>query len=208
MDKIGKPFGYLILIIVVFILSVDVKNLDEFRDSETNESEFDATQYAQNFWENQLDGALENAVNLSELIEQLENDFVKTAETGQMIGISDSRYFLVKDSGTITYVLDDQIAVELESTDTITLSSGYVFGNTVRNALPEIEIGEFVNMTHFNRVSIELNAIVENQVVSQLQEVAKVGRQLKFSGALSINVVDRELDSLRIVPLRVDFAES
>lgn len=207
MNKFGKYIGYGVLIVVVFILSVDVKNLDEVRAAEANESEFDATQYAQNFWENQLAGSLENAVNLSDLIEQLENNFEQTAETGQIIGISDSRYFLVRESGTITDVSEGQVIVELESSDTIILTSGYVFGNTVRNALPEIEIGEFVNMTQFNRVSIEMNAIVENQVVSQLKEEAEVGRELDFTGALSINVVDQNLDFYPIVPLRVDFAD-
>ena len=62
-------------------------------------------------------------------------------------------------------------------------------------------------MTQFNRVSIEMNAIVENQVVSQLKEEAEVGRELDFTGALSINVVDQNLDFYPIVPLRVDFAD-
>jgi predicted lipoprotein len=207
MNKIGKYIGYGVLIVVVLILSVDVKNLDEVRAAETDENEFDAAEYAQNFWENQLPGSLENAVNLGELIEQLENNFDQTAETGQMIGISDSRYFLVQDSGVIINISEDQIEVELESSDVITLASGYIFGNTVRNALSEIEIGEFVNMTQFNRVSIEMNAIVENQVVSQLQEEAEVGRQVEFTGALSINVENRDLESLRIVPLSINFSD-
>lgn len=207
MNKIGKYIGYGVLIVIVFILSVDVKNLDEVRAAGPDEGEFDAAQYAQNFWDNQLAGSLEGTVELIELIEQLENNFEQTAETGQMVGISDYRYFLVRDSGTITNVLEDQVVVELESLDTVTLASGFIFGNTVRNALPEIEIGEFVNMTQFNLVSIELNSIVEEQVVTQLQEEAAVGRALDFAGALSINVEDRDLDSLHIVPLRFNFTD-
>ncbi|NBC66572.1 MAG: DUF2291 family protein [Bacteroidetes bacterium] len=205
MNKIGKYIGYGLLIIVVFILSVDVKNLDEVRAAESNEDEFDATEYAERFWIDQLDAALENAVNLSDLLAELTNNFEQTAETGQVVGISDSRYFLVRDSGTITDIREDQIVVELESSDTITLATGYIFGNTVRNALPEIEIGEFVNMTQFNLVSIEMNAIVEEQVVAPLNEGAKVGREVDFAGALSINIEEQELDSVRIVPLSVGF---
>lgn len=207
MNKVCKYIGYGILIVVVFILSVDVKNLDEVRAAETDENEFDAAQYVQNFWQNQLSSSLEGTVDLGELIEKLEDDFSQTAETGQMIGISDSRYFLVRDSGVITDVVEDQVEVELDSTNKIYLDSGFIFGNTVRNTLPEIEIGEFVNMTQFNLVSIELNAIVEKQVVALLQEEAAVGRSLDFAGAMSINVEERDLDSLRIVPLRINFTD-
>ncbi len=207
MNKIGKYIGYGVLIVIVFILSVDVKNLEEVRAAGPDEGEFDAAQYARNFWDNQLAGSLERTIGLSELIEQLENNFEQTAKTGQMVGISDERYFLVQDSGTITDVLEDQIEVELESSVTVTMASGFIFGNTVRNALAEIEIGEFVNMTQFNLVSIELNNLVEEQVVTPLKQEAEVGRNLDFVGALSINVEERNLDSIQVVPLRIDFTD-
>lgn len=193
---------------IILILSVDVKNLDEVRaTAEAGEGEFDAAQYAQNFWDSQLAGSLEGTIELSELIEEMERNFDQPAETGQMVGISDYRYFLVRDSGTITDVLEDQIEVELESSNTVYLASGFIFGNTVRNALAEIEIGEFVNMTQFNLVSIELNEIVEQRVVTPLKQEAEVDRNLDFVGALSINVENRDLDSLQIVPLRFNFTQ-
>jgi len=205
MSKTVKYLGYGVLVVIVLILSVDVRSLDEVRAEETNDSEFDATQYAQNFWNTQLAESLEGAVDLGDLLKQFGNDFEETAEKGQKIGISDHRYFLVRDSGTITELLDDRIEVELETSNTVYLASGFIFGNIVRNALPEIEIGEFVNMTHFNLVSIELNKLVEEQVVAKLKEEAAVGHNLDFVGAMAINVESRDLDSLRIIPLQINF---
>jgi len=205
MNKTVKYIGYGFLIVIVLILSVDVKNLDEVRAAGTDEGEFEADQYAQNFWENQLAGSLEGTEELSELIEQLENNFDQTVETGQMVGISNDRYFLIRDSGIITDMLEDQIEVGLETSDSVYMTSGFIFGNTIINALAEIDIGEFVNMTQFNLVSIELNNLVEEQVVTHLQDEAVVGRSLNFAGALSINVESQDLDSLRIIPLSFDF---
>ncbi|MDR8389815.1 DUF2291 family protein [Aliifodinibius sp. S!AR15-10] len=195
-----------IAVVIILVNSINIRNLEEVR-SEANEGDFDAATYAQNFWEQQRSSSLEQAVNIERLLDSLEQNFDSTAARGEQVGISDYRYFLVRGQGTIQEMLEDDVLVSLDGSNNVRLATGFIFGNTIRNAVPQIDIGEFVNMTQFNQVSIQINELVEEQVVPTLTEQAGIGENVSFAGALSINVESRELDSLRIIPLRIDMED-
>lgn len=203
MSKFIKYGGSAVAVIVILICSINIKKLDEVRAA-VEANDFDAAAYAQSFWEQGLSASFERAITMDSLFAQLERNFDSTANTGQQVGISDHRYFMVVGTGTIIDILEDDVLVELEKSHRIRLATGFIFGNTVRNAAQQIEIGEFVNMTRFNQVSIEINKLVEKNIIPDIQDEAQVGKEIRFAGALSINVESRELDLLRVIPLRTD----
>jgi len=193
-------------VVIILVNSINIRNLEEVR-SIANEGDFDAAVYAQNFWEQQRSSSLEQGVNIKRLLGSIEQNFDSTAARGEQVGISDYRYFMVRGAGTIKEILEDDVVVGLNNSHHIKLATDFIFGNTVRNAVPQIAISEFVNMTQFNQVSIQINKLVQKNIVPTLKEQAQVGGSLSFAGAISINVESRELDSLRVIPLRINIGE-
>jgi len=205
-NKIVKYGLASIVFVFILINSIDIKNLDEVKAAEASKN-FDAASYAQNFWKHQRMASLKDASNIDQLLSQLEQNFDSTASRGEQVGISKDRYFLVRGTGTVEKILEDNVVVDLDKNRTITLATGFIFGNTVRNAVSQIAIGDFVNMTQFNQVSIQINKLVQKKIVPPLKKQAKVGRTVSFGGALSINLETSQLDSLRVIPLQIDIRE-
>ncbi|HLR25820.1 MAG TPA: DUF2291 family protein [Fodinibius sp.] len=206
MNKVIKCGLTTVVFVIVLINSINIKDLDKVRTKKES-GNFEAGACAQNFWEQQRTVSIEEAVNLSQLLTRLEQSFDSTAARGQQVGISDYRYFMVQGSGTIEGISEDDVVVVLDKGRKIRLATGFIFGNTMRNAVSQIDIGEFMNMTQFNEVSIQINNLVQENIVPILEERAETGRSVSFAGALSIDVETRQLDSLRIIPLQIDIEE-
>ena len=167
---------------------------------------FDAAKVASGFWETKLLPATERAVDLTTLLAALTKDPVAARKKyGRTLGIGGATMFLVQGSGNVAETGDDAIIVALAGTDArISLSTGLLFGNTVRDASGLLDVSAFPNSQEFNDLSTQLNAIVEDRVAPALRKQAAVGKAIRFAGCAELNE-DAKPDVLPVIPIKVEW---
>lgn len=202
----GKTLKYiigLILIIVVAYNSVYFKKLDEVKAAASKD--FDAKSYAKKYFSNRLVPALNNALDLNQLLTLLQQDKEKTFEKySHALGIGNIRFFLIKGQGEIISVDENDVTVSLKSDSTrrnVQIATEFVFGNAIRDASGLIDINEFKNTMDFNNVSAEVNKIVRNEILPPFKTVAKKGQMVQFSGAIELNRAHLNVEQIEVVPV-------
>jgi len=149
-----------IVLIVIAYNSVYFKSLSEVKAASVAGA-FDAGSYAQQFWNDQLIPGLSKAVELPQLITQLETNKENTFKAhSHALGIGNIRYFLVRGQGEITAINENDISVVVQPDSlqrTIKIATEFIYGNAVRDALGVINMTEFSNTTDLNSVSEEIN---------------------------------------------------
>lgn len=207
MNKSSKyVIGFLALALVIF-LSLDIRNLEEYKASATSAA-FDPVSYASQFWEESLPLAIGKAPEVKFLVKMVDEDPQAAFESyGHKLGISRTFYFMVKGSGTIESVESEFLVVNLGEGAVVKIATAFIFGNAVRDGTGKVDIDDFQNMTDFNYVSVAINKLVKQQVVSRLTKSASIGRQLEFAGATELREGNINLDSLRIIPVSVKISD-
>jgi predicted lipoprotein len=203
----AKAVKYIVSIVLIMLVaynSVYFKKLDEVKAS-MSAKEFNASAYAQTFWNSKLMPNLDKAIDINQLTAMLSNDPSKTFDTySHALGIGNLRYFLVKGKGVITSVNEDDVSVLLDSSkQSITLATEYIFGNAVRDATGLININEFNNTMDFNNVSAELNKIIREKVLPPFKQQAKKGNRIEFTGAIELNKEHLDLTKIEVIPVRI-----
>ncbi|MBN8822633.1 MULTISPECIES: DUF2291 domain-containing protein [unclassified Spirosoma] len=197
----------LVLLAVVAYNSVYFKRLDEVKASAGPNAgqPFDAASYASAFWTNKLLPATAKATEFDALLSLLKTDKEKAFNThSHALGIGNIRYFLVKGTGNVTAVGDNDITILLPSGESVKLATEYIFGNAVRDASGLIQITEFDNTMDLNNVSAELNTIIRNKVVPPLKANAKPGATINFVGAIELNKAHLHLETIEVIPISVE----
>jgi predicted lipoprotein len=87
------------------------------------------------------------------------------------------------------------------------VATAFIFGNAIRDGSGAVNIDEFLNMTDFNNVSIEINNLVKNNLVPVLNKNAKPGMKLQFAGAFEIKEDDIDVQSIRVIPVSVKLSD-
>jgi predicted lipoprotein len=178
-------------------------------DRAQQETQFDAAEFSKSFWIERLVPSLNQATDAAEFFAAVRDDPLAAREKfGRKVGVSRTRYVVLRGRGKIIKVDDDEIAVALDPQNSeadIILQAGLVLGNTVRDATGLLEAGQFSRSQDFNDISSELNRIVETNVVSELKSKASVGRDIRFVGCTEIFDDAPAIRPLKVIPLDVDF---
>ncbi|MDQ6479130.1 DUF2291 domain-containing protein [Dyadobacter sp. LHD-138] len=202
MKKIIKYTGSVLLVAVVAYNSVYFKKLDEVKAGATS---FDAAKYAEKFWTEKLTPHVAKAIEIGQLLTLLQTDKNKAfADHAHALGIGNVKYFLVKGSGIVKSVEENQVMVKIESErekPEVAIATEYVFGNAVRDASGEIDINAFTNSMDFNNVSGELNKIIREKVIPPFRSKVKTGDKVTFSGAIELNKEHLSTRSIEIIPI-------
>ncbi len=191
------------LILIVF-LSLDIKKLDAYKSNKPN-SEFNAAEYAVNIW-TQLQKA-ENSNDIEWIIKLLYTNPEKAFESAKKLGISKTRYFMVNGTGTIETIEEEFIVILLGNQHKVRIATDFIFGNAVRDGSGLVNIDDFVNMTDFNNVSVELNKRVKEKVIPGLEKDASPGRQITFTGAFEMNEENINPEEILIIPVDASIHE-
>lgn len=201
MNKIVKYIlGFLGTLLVIY-LSLNIQNLKDYK-AKNNTKSFDATEYANDFWENSLPQSIESAPEISVLFKNLrENPLKAFEEYGHKLGISSTWYLMLKGKGIIQSVENEYIVVSVDKNTKIRIATDFIFGNAVRDGSGKVDINEFLNMTDFNNVSVIINKMVKEKIVTPLKKSAAPGKEIDFAGAAEIQEEQINLDSLRIIPV-------
>jgi predicted lipoprotein len=201
MNKIIKYSIGVLAIVVVGYFSLDIQNLDEYKAANAN-IKFDATEFARQFWENQLADCINSAPEANVVVQQLEqNPEVAFEKYAHKLGISKTYYLILKGSGVIESVDEEFLLVRIDENTQIQVATDFIFGNAIRDGSGKVDINQFVNMTDFNNVSVALNKLAKEKIVSRLKKSAKAGMRIEFTGATELNEENIDLTNIRVIPV-------
>jgi len=195
---------FLLLFFLVYN-SIYFKKLDRVKLASTTK-EFNAAAYARSFYNNLLPH-LDSAVVIDKLIPSLKTEPDKTFSAySHALDIGNIRYFLVRGEGTILSIDEDAVTVALKDNSIakeIRFATEFVYGNAIRDASGRVNLNEFSKTFDFNAISEEINKIVRKEVIPPFKANAKPGNTIRFSGAIELNQVHLNIDSIEIIPIQL-----
>jgi predicted lipoprotein len=162
------------------------------------DQQFNAANYVASIWDSQVIPVLQSAPDIDIVLAALrENVTAASEEYGQHVG-SQPYSFVVSGSGTVTSVNTESRAgvalvdVTEDGEADVSLAIGPVLrGTAVRDGMPFITFNQFTNQMEFAGVSNEMNAIINEQVLAPLGDMATLaGKQVTFAGAFIFTNVD------------------
>ena len=206
----GRALKTAVLVLPILLVGCKIATIrplepeGEARDPQ----EFDAATYVDALWEEDLPAALEQAVDLGELLPALAADPEAAGERWGRREGSGPFHVVVKGSGRVTDVDTSSrtglARLDIQASDEdreILLQIGPVIrGTSIRDALPTVSFDQFVNQIQYADVANELNARVERELLATLEREALEGRQLRVTGMVTLS--DDEV--LTITPVRLE----
>ena len=181
--------------------------LQQARKKQQQEA-FDPASFAITFWEKQLLPASDHATPATEILSLLARDpDAARKRFGRSPGLSSAVYFFVKGSGQIAAIEKDTIQIALDGSEAKTrigLSTGLLFGNTVRDGSGFLNVSDFPNSQDFNDLSTELNRLVEIQVFPELRQRAVIGKTVRFTGCMEL-AEGPPPNLLEIIPVKIEW---
>jgi hypothetical protein len=204
MKRILKYSSWTAAFILVLILSVDIHKTGGGGTGIDTDT-FDPKVYALSFLENDLPAVLERAPEADQILKLLVTDKDQALNGfAHVLGISRSYYFLVKGEGNIKSIENEYVTIETKDGNIIKLATDFIFGNAVRDGSGLVDIDQFLNMTDFNNVSIEINKLIKERVIKGFKEQVRTDMQIRFSGAFEINMDDLNLSEVIMIPVSLN----
>lgn len=168
---------------------------------------FNATDFSRQFWTEKLLPASEKATELDQVLALVASSPAKVREQfGRTVGLGGSYFLFIRGSGRVVSASDDNIGLALKSegdTAEIVVPLGLVFGNAVRDGTGLLDSSSYPNAQEFNDISAALNSMVETNVLPQLQQMAKIGKRIRFAGCAEVADEEADLKPLKLVPITV-----
>jgi len=166
---------------------------------------FNATQFAETFWTNQLLASIDKTVKADVLLSVIHSDAAAAKmKFCRRVGLSEGYFYFVSGSGRVVAVSDDEatLAVTDGSTNAeVSLQTGLIFGNALRDGTGLLSANDYPNSQDFNDISAALNHIVETRTLPKLREQAKVGAKISFVGCAEVDDEATDLKPLKIIPI-------
>jgi predicted lipoprotein len=202
--KIVK-YGLLTIIIgLVAYKSVFIVKLSELQTIEPKA--FDAPAFVQKLWEDKLPARLDSAISLDALQVAMKANPGAAFDTYfNSMSIGNIRYGLVKLTGKVVAVTDDEVTVVAGNSNdplTVKIATEYVYGNAIRDASRLVDIKDFVNTTDLNNISEELDKMVRNVILPPFKAKVKKDDMITCTGAVELNEAHYSLNDLEIIPVQ------
>ena len=200
-----------LLLLPVLLLGCKIATIRpiESEDNGNGPREFDAAAYVESLWDEDVPSALEQAVDLQELLPAVAVDPAAAGEKWGRREGSGPFHVVVKGSGRVVDVdttsRTGMASVELpDGTGRVRLQIGPVLrGTTIRDALPTVSFDQFVNQIQYADVAGELNSRVERELLAPLEREALVGKPIRFVGVTTLGT-ERPLT---VTPVRLETDE-
>lgn len=184
---------YLVCIALLALVvghSLEFRRLDDKR-AEERTAQFSPAEYARDFWDNRLPGALAHPLAADELIRLFNTDMKAAVAKGRTLGQSRVHAYLLAGRGRVVAVEREGLLVSVLDDDPnpeILLCTGaYIAGNAVRDASGSIDVSDFSDTMKFNRISAEINRIVVQEVIPPFfAQEPQVGMNVRFVGAAEV----------------------
>jgi len=204
--------------------SVEFRSLEAKRAEERAER-FNPAQYARDFWDHRLDGALATALDAGQLIGLFNTDMEAAVGKGRTLGRSRVHAYLLKGAGKIVSTDEGGLRVSVASPhaspEILICTGSYISGNAVRDASGLIDVSGFSDTMKFNKISFAINKIVVQEVIKPFLDTGpEAGMTVRFIGAAEVaedatdtvpfgarqgpSEADGAYHLLKLVPLRLD----
>ncbi len=181
-----------------------IHKLDEIERKQKME-QFDPEEFSKDFWKNQLLQSIDQAVSIQTLAPLIKNDPDQAKEQySNTIGIGSVYYYYLKGTGYVKSIDEDAVAVVLQQENLnpdVRIMTGKIFGNAIRNGSNQLNVSDFPNSQQFNRISMNLNKIVENEVLPPFKDNVSLGDRVHFVGCCEILDEDTDLHPLKLIPI-------
>ena len=169
---------------------------------------FNATQFAETFWTNQLPSALEKTVAAKMLLPAIQSDAAAAKKKfARSLGLGEGYFYFLRGAGKIISVSDDEIILTVTENSTnaeVSLQTGLIFGNALRDGTGLLNASDYPNSQDFNDISAALNHLVETRVLPKLREQAKVGAKISFVGCAEVDDESTDLKPLKVMPIQTE----
>jgi predicted lipoprotein len=202
----------ILLLLPILLLGCKIATIRpiESKDEAPGSQAFDAGAYVDTLWNEDVPAALDEAVDLEELLLAFEADPALAGERWGRREGSGPFHVIVTGSARVAAVDTSsrtglaEIDVEVPgSTERVHLQIGPVLrGTSIRDALPTVSFDQFVNQIQFADVANELNARVEREVVGDLDREALAGKAVGFVGMVTLGE-----PPLTVTPVRLEVGE-
>jgi predicted lipoprotein len=167
---------------------------------------FNATQFAETFWTNQLLVSIDKTVKADVLLAAIQSDAAAAKKKfSRSVGLSESYFYFVSGSGRVVAVSDDTVSLAVTEGSTnaeISLQSGLIFGDAIRDGTGLLNASSYPNSQDFNDISAALNQMVETRVLPELRQQAKVGAKISFAGCAEVDDESNDLKPLKVIPIQ------
>jgi predicted lipoprotein len=174
-------------------------------EKRTADASFDPVAFVDRFWNDRLITGAAGAVDAPELVAAIGRDRESARRTyGRSVGLGSVYYYFVKGTGRIVSVEKDSVGLSLGAEQPlvqVSLATGNIFGNAVRDGTGLLDVNDFANSQDFNALSSEINRRIEEQVLPAFRERAAVGARVRFVGCAEIIDEEMDLHPLRVVPI-------
>ena len=205
MKKAIKYTLLLLLIALAGYKSVYIKKLSEVK--KVVDEKFDAVAYSKKLWDEKFPARSDSAIALTTLLRAIEtNQPAAFSKYSNAMAIGNYRYSLVKVSGTVTVINEDDLILQVSHADSlmeVKLATEFIYGNAIRDASGLLDIKDFTNTTDLNNISEELNKTVRNTVLPSFKKQVKKGDKIEVTGAVEINQEHIRLNELELIPVQI-----
>ncbi|WP_370479546.1 DUF2291 family protein [Tamlana flava] len=199
-----KPIKYILTALILGISvynSIYIKKLNELKDKKNN-AVFNAKTFASDFMSTKIETL--KSINSSMFLNDIAKDVKEYAETnGNNLGISNDYYFIIDGNATVINIKEEDVVISLNENShrILKIATDFIFGNAIREGAKMANIGDYQNTMDYNNISVEVNNLVRETIVSPFGKSVKEGDAIYFKGAVKVNTKKPMLDSLRVIPL-------
>ena len=169
---------------------------------------FNPAKFVENFWNEKLLKSLDQTVKAEVLLPAIKSDPAAARKKyARSLGLSESYTYFVSGGGRVVAITDDETSLSVTEGATqpeISLQTGLIFGNTVRDGTGLLNVNDYPNSQDFNDISAELNRLIETRVLPKLREQAKVGARIHFVGCAEVGDEATDLKPLKLIPVQVE----
>ena len=169
---------------------------------------FNAAQFAETFWTNQLLTPLHKTVKAEVLLPAIQSDTAAAKKKfSRSVGLSEGYFYFVSGNGRVVAVSDDEISLAVTDSSPngeVLLQTGLIFGNALRDGTGLLNASDYPNSQDFNDISAALNHLVETRVLPQLHGQVKVGAKISFVGCAEVDDESTDLKPLKVIPIQIE----
>lgn len=209
-----------LILIITGISSCKVVKHSDMKKSGSDENvsfyfendDFDAAAYVEENWDERiLPEIKENAIPLTQLLEEIKNNFDKAASVYGVQKEDTSPFSFAIKAETIIENIDKESAAGILSVEIPDLTNeGYceiqigpvIKKSMVRDYLSFIKFGDFENQIEFANVSRELNFYIRDNIVNVIDESFVKGESISFFGVYTYD----KSGAVLITPVEIKFA--
>jgi predicted lipoprotein len=174
---------------------------------------FDAAAFARKFWDGQLKPALTGAADAAELVAGILQDPKQARnQFGRSVGMSRSYFYFVRGAGVVLSNEKGRVDLAIdhagENSVDVSLQTGLIFGNALRDATGLLDASDYPNFKDFNAIARELNRLAEAEIERSHVKKAAVGSRVEFVGCVEVRSEPGDLLPLKVIPISVTVGQA